>query len=268
MKKRRSKPKITRPAPLKNPKPRPHRFYKTEEFAKMSKRERLEKQWHNDWMTVRALRKFVDGFDADSGFNLDDVYHGRLNSSMKAKIRRYRQKYVAETVAINSGHAVVRHYRDRKTLASAVEASQQFAPLSKDQRNAVFYTKYPEEFSVTIKTKRGEKHFELKDGVSSFQRTIFRSKEFRDELNAWYGRKRNWLKVLADEPDVIAEIIGILLPKARHFAVLTGKYAMAPIKRDDFLGGWFANWIMQYQDDDGDFMADIENFLIGVQAVY
>jgi len=246
----------------------------------MKPRQKLKAVWHNDWIAVKALRKFVDGFEAQAGYHLDDVHEGRLSSAKKAKIRRYIDKYRSEIVAINSGKYTLRHYRNRDTLRDAVAVSQQETPLESEQRNAVFYTADPKNFKVRVRRGRGfegESRFVLQDGLFTMDRIRFDNPDFLATLQDYYNyfreqqglkpkKIRSWKDVLADQPELLVDAARALLPEGKRFSMLTGKYSTEPVREQDFLS-YFRNKMMQYLDEDtGELLHEID-FIKGIQAL-
>lgn len=253
-----------------NPKPRPRRWIPKKTYSKMKRGDKLKAQWHNDWIAVKALRRFVDGFSARDGYNLDDVHEGRLSSSKKAKIRRYVDRYRMEIIAINSGNYVIRHYRNRATLRDAIRVSQQEEPLKPEQRNAVFHTADPENFHVRVrrgKGFKGESRFILSDSLFRMDRIRFDSPEFLALLQSKVDYPiDSWQDVIADQPELIFETARELLPRRKRYSMMTGKYSTEPVRARDFMG-YFRNKIMQYLDEEtGELIKEVD-FIKGIQAL-
>lgn len=275
------KPK--KPARRRNPEPRPKRTYiRKPHGRKISKAQRERIDNHNRWVSVQALRKFVDGFTPADGFDLNDVKAGRITAEQKRLITFYRSKLRYEVGAINSGHAVIRRYvkRDPKTgrfvnnkklLAQAAHASQQEVPLMKGQRAAVFYTRDPENFSVRLDRKL--KRFAIKDGIyNNVNRIRFDSPEFLAALNARIDKKeygnravKNWRVVAVNDPKAVFDAAKDVIGSHKRFALMVGKYTMAPELAGKFLDA-LRDYIASYeQEDESDWMDSID-FMKGIQG--
>lgn len=267
----------------KNPEARPKRTYiRKPHGRKLSAKQKERIDNHNRWVSVQALRKFVDGFTAKNGFNLNDVKAGRISAKKKRQITAYRSRLRYEVGAINSGHAVVRTYKKRnprtgryvtnkEVLAKAVHASQQESGLVKGQRAAVFYTRNPDKFSVKLDRKL--QRFVIKDGIyKNVNRVRFDSPEFLKILNTKinkkdYGGKRvkNWKVVAVNDPRAIFEAAKELIGDHKRFALMVGKYSMAPELAGKFVDA-LRDYIASYeQDDETDWMNSID-FMKGIQG--
>lgn len=252
-----------------NPKKRPTRWRKKEQFRKLSKRGRIKLQYDNDWMTVKALRKFVNGFGAKDGYNLNDVISGKLSSAKKAKIRRLSEALKPELIAINSGNYVMKRYTNKERLRSAVEASQQESPMVKGQTGAIFYTRYPNDFKVRVlRNRAGINQFVFSDALYDEQRKLrFDSEEFLLALSRAVGYEVvSWVEVFAEAPEILADVIRVMLPDHTRFALLTGKYASTPVRARE-LSEFLASEAAKYADDDGEIDPDSLGFIFGIKGM-